>query len=300
MMKRVQTIISGLAIVILIISCDPLKKLKFVPTPSGTLPEEMTLRYYFSNKDGITGGTWINTPQAIPGRKLYIYYLEDTVIMYPTVRTYPRNVRTKITTDATPKVRFQGKTIIKNKNDFGLFFAAFNLQNTTINEKSAELVIVDAYAAFVEEATVQDSLEKLLKPDTTEYLLDENGKAMTPDVILYVRGANITTASMNLGSKIDVASQVKSAVFFIDNNYFSSGNSYSFDYKVGLTCQILKRKAKSISKTDATDKNKNKENNKEVIEEIKEKKAGKASQQFQRMRQQIQQQIQQQQQQTVD
>ncbi|MCX6352111.1 MAG: hypothetical protein NTX03_09650 [Bacteroidetes bacterium] len=237
----------GFTGLVLLSSCDPLKRIKFNQLPQSVLPNEMKSgRLYLKD---ISGGIWINHPEDIPGTKLYVYYFDDSTYTYPSSRTYPQKVKEKVTLNSTPHIRVNGKAVITNSNDFGLFLSAFNLQNNLTTEKAADLVITDFNEATVEGQYFQDSLSKIKLNDTTEFIIGEDGKAILPNEIYYVRGVNITTVALTMADKITNSSQVTATVFKMNNSVFSSAATSTSDYKIGLTVTTLFKQPTSHKKT---------------------------------------------------
>ena len=304
-MKKNKSILLAFIGLVLLSSCDPLKRIKFTQLPQSTLPTEMvTGRVYLKD---ISGGTWISNPQDILGTKIYVYYLGDSTYTYTSSRTYPRKVRLNITVNATPKVRVNGKAQITNTNDVGLFLSAFNLQNNFTSDKAADLVITDFNEATVNSQFFQDSLSEIKKNDTTEFLVGENGRVVFPNEIYYIRGVNITTVAMTISDKITNSSEITATVFKMNNSIYSSGTTSTFDYKIGLTVTPLFRQLQSTRKITEVINDKNAAvnplKNAQQQQQIQQQQQQQLQQQQQiqkQQQQQMQQQIQQQMQQRID
>lgn len=210
-----------------LVACNPLKKL--TNQVSSDLPAELKNRFY--HKDFV--GSYIKNPEDILGRLVYMYRINDSTFIYKTsILRYPSDLGT-IKSSQDPVLRASGVIEIKNSNEFGLFLSAFNLNAVTSTNDAAEIVVIDNKQVSINGDTIQNYFGK--NPTLPNQTHKINTVTYQPESIYYVRGVDITTVSAKSAKSFSNATDASGAFFKMNNKYYTSGTSFTFDYKAGLT-----------------------------------------------------------------
>lgn len=225
-------------------ACNPLKKL--TNQISSDLPAELRNRFY--HKDFV--GSYIKNPEDILGRLVYMYRINDSTVVYKTsMLRYPGNLGT-IKSSEDPVLRASGVIETKNSNEFGLFLSAFNLNTVTNSNNAAEIVVIDNKQVSINGDTIQNYFVK--NPALPIQTHKINTNIYQPEIIYYVRGVDITTVSAKSAKSFTNATDASGAFFKMNNKYYTSGTSFTFDYKAGLTVDDVTSYIKSGSKNKQT------------------------------------------------